>query len=294
MGRRPLTIPAFLILTMFLALLPACMAGTLTEEEPFTRTLAVTGQKSLEIRNTNGSIHVTGWDRNEVRVDALKKASDRATLQEIRIDIETTPEKFVIRVQLPKRRGFFQWGPGASASFDLKVPRTLALDLESTNGGLQVTDLRAPVRLRTTNGSLKADRVRGDLRGETTNGSVVFRAVTGDVDVRTTNGKVTLSEITGCTRARSTNGSIEARVRPGDRCERLYFRTTNGSIFLQTDPAVLRRIEAHASNGRIRVRLPDRSLEMERRRRVEVDLGPTGTLLELTTTNGSITVEQAS
>lgn len=56
--------------------------GALTEE--FHQTYALTADGRIELDNINGSVHITSWDRNEVKVDAIKSADTKERLDEAR------------------------------------------------------------------------------------------------------------------------------------------------------------------------------------------------------------------
>src|SRR5260370_41500674 len=59
----------------------------LTEE--FHQTYVLTADGRVELDNINGPVHVTGWDRNEVKVDAVKYADTKERLDEAKIEIDS-------------------------------------------------------------------------------------------------------------------------------------------------------------------------------------------------------------
>src|SRR5205085_2514603 len=60
-----------------------------TEEFHQTYPLAAGGRVSLS--NINGGVRVAAWDRNEVKVDAVKRAYAQERLQEARIEVDSSP-----------------------------------------------------------------------------------------------------------------------------------------------------------------------------------------------------------
>src|SRR5215207_4290111 len=64
--------------------------GDLTEEFHQTYQLAPGGRVHLE--NINGDVRVRGWDRNEVKVDAVKYAYTRERLEEARIEVDASAQ----------------------------------------------------------------------------------------------------------------------------------------------------------------------------------------------------------
>ena len=61
--------------------------GKVTEEFHQVYPLAAEGRIDLE--NINGPVHITSWDRNEVKVDAVKRAWSKQRLDETRINIDS-------------------------------------------------------------------------------------------------------------------------------------------------------------------------------------------------------------
>jgi hypothetical protein len=60
--------------------------GEFTEELHQTYTLTQKGR--VELDNINGAVHISTWDRNEVKLDAVKYADRKERLDEAHIDID--------------------------------------------------------------------------------------------------------------------------------------------------------------------------------------------------------------
>ena len=60
--------------------------GALTEE--FHQTYSLTPQGRVELDNINGPVHISTWDRNEVKVDAIKSADMKERLDEAKIEVD--------------------------------------------------------------------------------------------------------------------------------------------------------------------------------------------------------------
>src|SRR6202048_3809328 len=61
--------------------------GAFTEE--FHQTYALTPDGRVELDNINGAVHISSWDRNEVKVDAVKYADTKEGLDEARIEVDS-------------------------------------------------------------------------------------------------------------------------------------------------------------------------------------------------------------
>jgi Toastrack DUF4097 len=155
------------------------------------------GANPLDINaGRNGGIRVRGWDRGDVLVRARivgyadSDAEARRVVSGVRID---TAEGNVSAVG-PDGNGESGW----SVSFEVQVPRTALLTLNTRNGGIAIEDFRGAAKFRAQNGGVTLRDVSGDIRGETTNGGVTVD-LTGDhwdgagLDVETRNGGIRLT-----------------------------------------------------------------------------------------------------
>ena len=57
--------------------------------EEFHQTYALTADGRVELDNINGAVHISSWDRNEVKVDAVKYANTKERLDEAKIEIDS-------------------------------------------------------------------------------------------------------------------------------------------------------------------------------------------------------------
>ena len=202
----------------------------------------------------NGGIRVRGWDRNEtrlwVRITASARSESRARELVEQVEIQTDG---TVRADGPSNRRPESW----SVSYELLVPRTTDLELETLNGGVRVSDVHSRVRFAVTNGGVHLTNLGGDVSGRTTNGAVVLE-LSGDA-----------WDGTGADVA-TTNGSVQVVVPEGYNAH-LITGTTNGSLNFDFPVTVQGRLH----------------------RRLEADLGSGGPSIRAVTTNGSVKVRRA-
>src|ERR1700693_3792347 len=73
--------------------------GALTEE--FHQTYALTADGRVELDNINGDVHISSWDQNQVKVDAIKYADSKERLDEAKIEIDSRNDTLSIRTKYP-------------------------------------------------------------------------------------------------------------------------------------------------------------------------------------------------
>ena len=92
---------AVAISAALLALLIAVPALAEVTQE-FHRTVPLPANGRVSLANINGNVEITGWDRNEVQIDAIKTARDQQRLDNARIEVETSSDSVEIRTRYPE------------------------------------------------------------------------------------------------------------------------------------------------------------------------------------------------
>ena len=222
----------------------------LREEFHQTYPLAADGRVSLH--NVNGSVHITAWDRNEVKVDAIKRARTQEALKEAEIVVDHRADAVEIRTRYPEHHEGDR--DTASVDYTLSVPRRARLDdIKTVNGTVEISGLGGEVRAASVNGAVLGLRLVGEAALSTVNGRV-------EAEFERLEGKpVSL---------KSVNGAVVLRL-PTHAGARLKASTVHGSINSDFDLAV-------------------RHLNFGPGRDVETTLGPGGPDVQLRTVNGSI------
>ena len=120
------------------------------EEFHQTYPLQATGRVSVE--NINGAVHITAWDRNEVKVDAVKTAYTRERLAEAQIRVEADADSIRIYTEYPHGNLSFtnklerrQQNP-ASVEYTISVPRAARIEsVQLVNGALDIEGVTGDV-----------------------------------------------------------------------------------------------------------------------------------------------------
>jgi DUF4097 and DUF4098 domain-containing protein YvlB len=247
----------------FLLAIPAHAAdhpGSMSEE--FHQTYPLSPGGRLELDNINGAVHITGWDRNEVKVDAIKYANSKQRLEEAKIEVDATGSEISIRTRYPGHNHSFSDGDGdnpATVEYTLSVPRSANLDeIKLINGPLDIQGVTADVRASCVNGHLSAHNLGGRAQLSTVNGRAE-----ADFD-QVGHSPIELS---------SVNGSVELTL-PSDAKAEIEASTVSGGI----DDDFGLHVRRHQFVGH----------------RLRGDLGGGGTRIKLSDVNGRIEIRHAN
>jgi hypothetical protein len=210
----------------------------------------------LGAKSENGGIEVTGEDRSDVQIEARVEAwagseSDAKNILK-QVVINTSGDR--IRDDGPHSH----WGnSGYSVNYRLRVPRQLAVDLNSMNGGIDIAHLEGEIRFDTTNGGVGLNDLAGDVHGSTTNGGL----------------DITLT-------GKSWHG------------QGLNAETTNGGVTLNIPEHYAAHLETGTVNGGISVNFPI-TIQGDIKNRLSTDLNGGGPTIHAETTNGGVQIDRA-
>lgn len=237
--------------------------GNYTEE--VHKVFPLSAQGRLELENINGPVHITGWDRPEVKIDAVKSAWSKERLGEARIEIDASADRISIRTEYPGHNHNFNYGDDgernnpARVEYTISVPRQASLD-----------------EIKLVNGRLDVQDVAGEVRASCVNGRMEVRNLQGRTELNTVNGEL--------------DASVAQLPSSG-----VKLSSVNGRLHVTLPSDASAEVEASAMSGHIS---NDFGLTEIRHqyvgRSMHGQLGGGGALVKLSTVNGSIEISHAN
>jgi DUF4097 and DUF4098 domain-containing protein YvlB len=188
-------------------------SGSGTYHSEFHQSYALEAHGRVVLENINGDVHIIAWDKNVVRVDAVKRAHSQERLDDASVVVDKSRGMIAIRTQYEGRDGT---DDAAAVDYTVKVPRTARLD-----------------QVKLVNGTLEITGLEGEVRASAVNGAIRTRGLHGDVSLSTVSGRVeAIFDEVGAARSismNSVNGSIELLL-PMDARACLQADTVSGGI----------------------------------------------------------------
>src|SRR4051812_9224317 len=225
------------------------------ETEHVSKTLPLEPGGTLRLKNFSGRVTITGSDRPEVVVEAVRRAP-RARLDRIRLDIHASGSREVVIEANQHDHSWWEFS-GANnvveTDLDIKVPRRTQLDVDVFSSPVTVDGVEGPHKLHGFSSSLVLNDVSGSISAKTFSGPVSIRekswepnrssieveTFSGSIDVRvpdTARGTVTFNSFSGhlnselpLTMHSSSHRSIKAELGGGGG-DTLRFKTFSGSL----------------------------------------------------------------
>jgi len=252
-----------------------------------TRTEALAYGAKLWVRNRNGAIQVSGWDKEEVSLSADIRDSEQ---RRIELVVQRQGPDLDIEAQFQQPRLSLGLGsaPSPWCRMTLNVPRKLLGHFRTTNGPISVETVIGYVRCETINGDITLGAIAGEVLAETTNGNVEARGLHARISGGTANGRILLEDVDGQVKMETTNGFITARNLDGWG-EGISLASTNGAIDLELGRAT-GDLLAENAHGSIRIRVAGAQVLELGKHRVHVRVPGRNQKIVLGTTNGSIEV----
>ncbi len=276
-------------LGFFLVLGAGCaappFAGTAARE--FQGTYNVTPTTSLEVYNLNGGINVLTSSEDVAHVNAtLSTLYGSSELDRVQIQVTTGTVLHVETIHpTPPAR--------VTVNYLITIPYGIRVStLQSSNGGITVSNATGTAALATSNGHITVDTFFGDLTAHTSNGAIDLRDVNGLVSAITSNAEITLQNVHAISRAETSNGQITADVLTIDRD--VILSTSNGRVLLQLAPNLNADLSLSTSNGQILLTNVPVNVQQSSRTGLQGTIGSGGNTISVVTSNADIEVRMLS
>lgn len=220
-------------------------------DEVFQQTYPLPAGGSFQLQNVNGSVQVSGWERDAVEIRAVKSAKrNPGDLQRVRIEVEAKADSVAVETRYPHDNGI-----DVSVEYHVRVPHRVLLRLVATvNGQVRISGVEATGELRSVN---------------------------GDVEVADSAGRLS---------ARTTNGNVRLELRRLDAGAPISVETVNGSVVLGLPADAGAELDVRSVNGDFRSELPVTLQGSLGSREFHGRLGAGGGPVRIRTVNGGIRV----
>lgn len=268
--------------------------------ETFDNTYPASESVEIEVHNFNGSITLTSWDKNEVRVYALKKSMfSKADLDKAKITVDNG-KTFIIKSEKVGTN------PQVSITYEIYFPKNLVITtvetsngkikmegtsgdcfVRSSNGGITIISHAGSINASTSNGGIDVQNISGDAYLNTSNGAITVYSIGGKVKAETSNGELNIKNVKTILGARTSNGKIIVEL-PNTQESELELVTSNGSINCSIPRRLNLNIEATTSNGKIETSNIDIITQSFSNNYIRGKIGSGGNLLRISTSNANI------
>lgn len=253
-------------------------------------TVAVSKGARLSVSSFAGEVHIRGWERDSVRVQAYHSARSRVTIKPgtagLSVSSSGTPGAVDYDISVPA------WMPVKieGTYIYIGVEGTQAdISAETVRGDIVIKGGAVSVTAKSVEGEVILEGVRGRVTASSINQGVTVNGAAGELSAETVNGHIALNNIDSTSvEVASVNGNIkyDGSAAPNGRYR---FATHNGSISVGVPETASAAFMVRTYNGSVRTDLEVQGGgEARRGQRITYTLGSGSAEFDLESFGGTI------
>ncbi len=166
--------------------------------EEIDKSFDVDAKASLRLENINGSVNISAWDKEIIKVTAVITADEQDDLDRITIEMNQNSRGVNVETEYEKSS---RWGNShntGKVDYTIFVPKSADLSsIDLVNGSLVIKDVEGEINADLVNGSIEASGLSSASEFNSVNGSikVSYRNIdrnVGRIELETVNGGIKL------------------------------------------------------------------------------------------------------
>jgi hypothetical protein len=256
-----------------LILLAAGFAPRANAEE-YTKSYPVTGRAIVHVQVDDSSVRVVTSDTHQVDFNVKSEGSETFNFGG-KLHIDSQQNGNQVELTVLRKPGITIGFSDKRLSTEVRMPMNADLQIETTDGSVEVSSVNGSVTIHTKDGSVKAAQLAGKVEIRTVDGSINVDTLTGESKMHSTDGSVAVAHFDGKCDASTTDGSIHvagrfdsldvksvdgsvvARVTQGSKMSAAWgIRTVDGSVELALPHDFQANLDASTGDGHITLGLP--------------------------------------
>lgn len=290
---RPVQVVALVVAMASVACSVDLRGSAVSTREEKRFTVSTTEPVDLKVKTFDGTLTIRSWDKNEVFAEIERRAPDQSAAEALVVNQTQDGNKITIEALSPAERKVVNFSNGYSVNVTITVPRRVALEARTGDGGINVDDLQGTIDLNSGDGRIIASRLDGQLKVHTGDGTIRIDQAAGKVDADSGDGSIEISGRLDDLAVRTGDGPVRIDASNGSAMKNDWRITTgDGRVALRLPNDFNAAVDASTGDGTVHVDGIDtpRSGDDAERRRVVGQLGTGGATLHIRSGDGSIDV----
>jgi hypothetical protein len=198
---------------------------------------------SIALSLVAGSIKLSTWDRNQVRVVA-------STSGEPSLQFDASNSHVTLEQVSPGRRG--NRDRMGSATYDVTVPTGSTAALSAVSGSIDASGVRGPLEVNTVSGSVDVRDIGSSLTVEGVSGRITVTDVGKDARIENVSGRISVTGVGGSLTTETVSGSTKIS---GARGGRIHATSVSGDVDFTgaVNGSGLYEFETHSGRAELRL-----------------------------------------
>jgi hypothetical protein len=245
----------------------------------------------VDAKTSGGGIEVSGVSPSEARIEVYITGNGRHnsyTKEEIQkiisedYDFSVSVSGNKLTATARPKRNFNNWNNQISISYSIFVPTACATHLNTSGGGISISNLTGEQHFNTSGGGLEVKKLTGKIYGQTSGGGIDVSDSKEDIDLETSGGGIEAKRCSGQIRLNTSGGSIELAELSGN----IRATTSGGNVDAEK---ITGDLITHTSGGNISMTAMSGSLEASTSGgNIDIEILETGKYVKLRNSGGSV------
>jgi hypothetical protein len=254
----------------------------------------------LTVHNADGNISITTeWNRKEIRMKAIKRASREENLEALSIKAKHKkyPDGDRLLISSAANNNI-----DGTIDYQFIVPANIKLNLHTETGNIQVHDVKGPVVAKAVNGNIELGKIAHGVSAQTEEtGSISIEKVQDNIKAVTNKGHITIHDAKKCVVASTQKGNINAICNNISEKSKINLHSeSTGAITLAMPSSANATVMGKTEHGRLTSDLDitmkpfttklNRQARRDLERSVNGILGAGGAEIQLSSNSGNIRI----
>ncbi|HTB24988.1 MAG TPA: hypothetical protein VK711_06435 [Puia sp.] len=259
-----------------------------------SKPLSAESINQVEAKTSGGGIEVTGVNPSEARIEVYVSENghhNSYSKEEIQkmitedYDFSVTASGNKLTAIAKSKKNFRNWNNQLSISYSIYVPVACATQLNTSGGGISISNLNGEQHFYTSGGGLEVKNLSGKIVGRTSGGGITVSDSKDNIDLETSGGGIEASHCSGEIRLNTSGGSLDLKDLNGN----IRATTSGGSIDAEK---ITGEFNTNTSGGNISLTGISGSLEASTSGgNIDVQVTETGKYVRLRNSGGSVHLE---
>jgi len=259
--------------------------------DEWSKNYSISGRANLHVTTDDGDVSITSADQKDISAH-VTTTGYKIGPHDVTIEESQSGDSVTIQVRMPHFNWSF-WGHSGSVHVDLRVPRSLDLDVSTGDGSVTAQPVAGQIRITTGDGNITADGTKGDIYMHSGDGHIQAQNLDGNLRVDTGDGHVTVSGRFDSLDLKTGDGNIEASAINGSKVANGWsLHSGDGHIDLRVPGDLSADLDAHTGDGSITLDVPVTVAGSLSHSTVRGKMNGGGGTLRITSGDGSIHVEK--
>jgi DUF4097 and DUF4098 domain-containing protein YvlB len=245
----------------------------------------------VDAKTSGGGIEVTGVSPSEAHIEVYitqnghhgsysKEEIEKIIASDYELSVSTSGNKLTA-VAKPKK-DIRNWDNQLSISYRIFVPKACGTHLNTSGGGISISNLSGEQHFSTSGGGLDVKGLTGKVIGRTSGGEIDVSDTKDDIDLETSGGGIDAIRCSGQIRLNTSGGSLDLKELSGN----IRATTSGGNIEAEK---ISGDLVTHTSGGNIDMTSMSGSLEASTSGgNIDIEFLETGKYVKLRNSGGSV------